>query len=171
MEYTALVSDSRQAIPGCLFFCKGKQFKKEYLEAAIEKGALAYVSETDYNLSVPCILVPDIRTVMADYAKDFYGDPSSKLRMAGLTGTKGKTTVTTLIRGVLSACGRKTGLIGTTGVYIGDTYHHTVNTTPESYRLQKYFAEMVTQLVRVQKREECASVHDTVVDDDEFPFH
>ena len=66
------------------------------------------MSETDYHLSIPCILVPDIRAAMAEYSKEFYGDPSASLRLAGLTGTKGKSTTLYFLKSIMersSLCG------------------------------------------------------------------
>ena len=147
MEYTALVSDSRQAIPGCLFFCKGKQFKKEYLKAAAEKGAAAYVSETDYHLSIPCILVPDIRAAMAEYSKEFYGDPSASLRLAGLTGTKGKSTTLYFLKSIMersSLCGEgRFGYLSSIDDYDGMSTVESHLTTPEAIELNTMLSNMV----------------------------
>ena len=147
MEYTALVSDSRKAVPGCLFFCKGKQFKKEYLDAAIKKGAAAYVSETDYKETVPCILVPDIRIAMADYAKEFYGDPSSKLNLVGLTGTKGKSTTLYFLKSIMESsnlCGEgRFGYLSSIDDYDGINRVESHLTTPEALELNEYLSNMV----------------------------
>ena len=147
MEYTALVSDSRRVIPGCLFFCKGKQFKREYLEAAEKMGAAAYVSECDYKVSIPCILVPDIRSAMAEYSKEFYGDPSSKLKLAGLTGTKGKSTTLYFLKSIMersSLCGEgRFGYISSIDDYDGIETVESHLTTPEAIELNGLLANMV----------------------------
>ncbi|MBO4818943.1 MAG: UDP-N-acetylmuramyl-tripeptide synthetase [Firmicutes bacterium] len=147
MEYTALVSDSRQAIPGCLFFCKGKQFKKEYLEAAAEKGAAAYVSETDYQMSIPCILVPDIRRAMAEYSKEYFKDPSKSLRLAGLTGTKGKSTTLYFLKSIMersSLCGEGNfGYLSSIDDYDGISTVESHLTTPEAIELNTMLSNMV----------------------------
>ena len=147
MEYTALVSDSRKVIPGCLFFCKGKQFKKEYLEIAEAKGAKAYVSETDYHMSIPCILVPDIRKAMAEYAKVFYKDPSSKLRLFGLTGTKGKSTTLYFLKSIMecwSSCGEgRFGYLSSIDDYDGIKKIESHLTTPEAIELNGFLSNMV----------------------------
>ena len=152
MEYTALVSDSRKAIPGCLFFCKGKQFRKEYLEAAIAKGAAAYVSETDYDVSVPCIKAADIRKAMAEYAKEFYKDPSASLTLAGITGTKGKSTTLYFLKSIMEQsplCGEgRFGYISSIDDYDGI---HTVEshlTTPEAIELNELLSNMVKSGIR-----------------------
>lgn len=146
-EIEDIVYDSRKSVPDTLFVAL-RGFKSDghdYMQAAYRGGCRVFVCEEERELPSDAfqIVVPDSAVALAELSACFFGYPAKKLKLIGVTGTKGKTTVTTLIRGVLSACGKKTGLIGTTGVYIGDTYHHTVNTTPESYRLQKYFAEMV----------------------------
>lgn len=146
-EIEDIVYDSRKSVPDTLFVAL-RGFKSDghdYMQAAYRGGCRVFICEEERELPADAlqIIVPDSTIALAELSACFFGYPARKLKLIGVTGTKGKTTVTTLIRGVLSACGRKTGLIGTTGVYIGDTYHHTVNTTPESYRLQKYFAEMV----------------------------
>ena len=147
MEYTALVSDSRKAVKGCLFFCKGKQFKKEYLDKAIEKGAAAYVSETDYKASIPCILVPDIRKAMAEYSKDFFKDPSSSLKLIGLTGTKGKSTTLYFLKSIMensSLCGEgKFGYLSSVDDYDGIEKVESHLTTPEAIELNTYLSNMV----------------------------
>ena len=90
----ALVScDSKQVIPGTLFICKGAKFKEAYLKSAMEQGAFAYVSETPYpEIPLPCLQVSDIRQAQGALADFAYGHPSGKLRITGVTGTKGKTT-------------------------------------------------------------------------------
>ena len=147
MKYTALVSDSRKVIPGCLFFCKGKQFKKEYLDAAIAEGAAAYVSEVDYGVSIPCILVDDIRAAMADTAKEFYGDPSASLMLAGLTGTKGKSTVLYFLKSIMeysALCGvGKFGYISSIDDYDGISTVESHLTTPEALELNSMLANMI----------------------------
>ena len=88
----ALVSyDSREVVPGTLFVCKGAHFKPEFLDMAREQGALAYVSQTPYpQAGLPCIQVSDIRLAIAPLADLYYGHPSQRLKVAGITGTKGK---------------------------------------------------------------------------------
>lgn len=146
-EYTALVSDSRAVTPGSLFFCKGARFKKEYLLSAMEKGAAAYVSETDYGVDIPCILVPDIRKAMADYSKTFFGDPSAHLTLAGITGTKGKSTTLYFLRSIMEnagVCGSgKFGFISTIENYDGQKLEESHLTTPEAIELNTILSNMV----------------------------
>lgn len=146
-RYTALVSDSRKACEGCLFFCKGNGFKKEYLEKAAELGAAAYVSETDYHIGIPCILVSDIRKAMADYSKEFFNDPSSHLTLAGITGTKGKSTTLYFLKSIMehaSFCGEsKFGYISSIDNYDGYTVEESHLTTPEAIELNGLLSNMV----------------------------
>ena len=80
---------------------------------------------------------------MAFISAAYFGNPASKLKTIGITGTKGKTTTTYLIRNMLENAGHKVGLIGTIEVIIGDEHIHAENTTPESFALQEYMAKMV----------------------------
>jgi UDP-N-acetylmuramoyl-L-alanyl-D-glutamate--2,6-diaminopimelate ligase len=139
---TGLCYDSRAVQPGDLFVCKGNAFKEEYLDQAIQNGAAAYVSERDFGRTVPCLKVSDVRFALGLLADRFFGHPSGRLMIAGVTGTKGKTTVTHMMRACLDRCGVKSGVIGTVGAYYGDKFIPTVNTTPESYETQKLLREM-----------------------------
>ena len=105
-----LTYESGKAGPGTLFVCKGASFRREYLEEAVERGAVCYVSEQDYGLKqVPCILVRNIREVMPLLAESFYQVPPGALRYIGVTGTKGKTTTTYYIRGILDEYMKRSG--------------------------------------------------------------
>lgn len=90
--FSGLSYDSRQVKKGDLFLCKGMAFKREYLNMAKEKGALAYLSEEDYHLSLPFIQVSSVRDVLAPLASFFYDHPEKEMDFIGITGTKGKTT-------------------------------------------------------------------------------
>jgi len=90
--------DSNKVMLNTLFVCKGANFKEAYLDAAIDKGVIAYISETDYNKSVPCILVNDIKKSLSLASAIFYNNPADKLRLVGITGTKGKSTTAYYIK-------------------------------------------------------------------------
>ena len=92
---------------------------------------------------VTVLRVENARLALAELAAAWYGHPAEKLTTIGVTGTKGKTTTTYMIRGILEKAGKPTGLIGTIEAIIGDRHIPAVNTTPESFLVQKYFAEMV----------------------------
>ncbi|MCI5585761.1 MAG: UDP-N-acetylmuramoyl-L-alanyl-D-glutamate--2,6-diaminopimelate ligase [Lachnospiraceae bacterium] len=146
-EITALVYDSRKIQEGCLFICieganaDGHQFVQE---AVRKKAAALLISkpvEVEGNITV--IQVENTRYAMAFAAAAWFGHPAEKLKVIGITGTKGKTTTTYLVKSILENAGIKTGLIGTIETIIGEEHMPAHNTTPESYILQEAFARMV----------------------------
>lgn len=117
-----------------------------YAKAAEQRGAVCVVAERALpELCIPCVVVPDARRALAEMAQKFYGDPTSKLRLIGVTGTNGKTTVTYLVKAILEEAGEKVGLIGTNQNMIGGRTLHTERTTPEAPELMELFAEMVRE--------------------------
>lgn len=148
-EVTEVVYDSRKVTPGCLFICivganvDGHDFAAQVAEA----GAKVLVVQKEVDLpaqaDVTVIKVEDTRYAMAFISAAYFGNPAEELKVIGITGTKGKTTTTYLVKSILEQAGRKVGLIGTIEVIIGDTHIHANNTTPESYLLQQYFRQMV----------------------------
>lgn len=145
-EITNLTADSRQVRPGSLFVAvRGYTIDGHaFAEDAVRNGAIALLVDTEMpKLSVPQIVVSDTRKASGILATRFYGDPSSRLSVIGVTGTNGKTTVTHLIEAILLDHGAKTGLLGTVGKRIGDQTGEMVNTTPEAIDLQAALAEMV----------------------------
>ncbi|MBP3196715.1 MAG: UDP-N-acetylmuramoyl-L-alanyl-D-glutamate--2,6-diaminopimelate ligase [Butyrivibrio sp.] len=149
IEISKVVNDNRKISEGDLFICiKGANFDGHScaFEAA-QKNASAIVIEHDVELPENCemavIRVEDTRYAMAFISAAYFDHPASKLKTVGITGTKGKTTTTYLIRSMLENAGHKCGLIGTIEVIIGDEHIHAENTTPESFALQEYMAKMV----------------------------
>lgn len=141
----ALVScDSKMVIPGTLFLCKGVKFKEEYLQAALDQGAFAYVSETPYPaVPLPCLQVSDIRRAMGLMADLAYGHPSGSLRITGITGTKGKTTTAYYLNSILdchlAARGKgKSALLSTIVTDDGVERRPAKLTTPEPLDLQRH---------------------------------
>ena len=126
-----------------------------YIKKAIEAGAAAVVVQEDSDLNlikdiedVTIVVVPDTRKALAIMSSNFYGNPSKKLRLIGVTGTKGKTTTTFMIKEILERAGKKVGLIGTIATYInGKKLGDSDRTTPESLELQKIFSQMVKENV------------------------
>ncbi|WP_035767805.1 UDP-N-acetylmuramoyl-L-alanyl-D-glutamate--2,6-diaminopimelate ligase [Butyrivibrio sp. NC2002] len=149
MDITAVVRDNRKIVPGCLFICiEGANFDGHSVAAeAFEKGAACIVTEKAVDVPADCegviIKVESTRYAMAFISAAWFGHPAEKLKTIGITGTKGKTTTTYLIRNMLENAGHKCGLIGTIEVIIGDEHIHSENTTPESYELQEYMSRMV----------------------------
>ncbi|MFL5846453.1 MAG: UDP-N-acetylmuramoyl-L-alanyl-D-glutamate--2,6-diaminopimelate ligase [Solirubrobacteraceae bacterium] len=140
-----LAHDTREVRDGTLFFCvpgftrDGHDLAGE----AIERGAVALVVERPLDAGVPEVVVPSVRAAMAPAAAAFHGDPTRALPTAGITGTNGKTTTAFLLRGILEAAGRQTGLLGTVTSWVGGEQRPTVRTTPEALELQATFAAML----------------------------
>ena len=146
MEIENVVYDTRKEITsGSLFVAiKGFSFDgNSYIPAALEKGAAAVVTAHKPAGDVPYVLVSSDRLALAMLGTNFYGRPAEAMKMVGVTGTNGKTSVTLLLKQVLERVrGAKVGLIGTTGNRIGDMPLPTERTTPESFELQALFAKM-----------------------------
>lgn len=141
--------DSRQVEPGFLFVAiKGfKADGHEYINEAVKRGAVAVVVQ--YETVLPPWMawaqVADTRYALALLSARFFGNPSSKMKVIGITGTNGKTTTSNLLAAVLNAAGRKTGLIGTIHNRIGERILPVKHTTPESLDLQRLLAEMAAE--------------------------
>lgn len=144
-EITGVVYDSRKVVPGCLFLClKGAQVDGHRFAAqAAEAGAAVILAEHPVDCPAPVVVVPDTRYALAVVSAAWFGHPAKEMKVIGITGTKGKTTSSFMIRSILEAAGHKTGLIGTIGSVIGDQVTATANTTPESFEVQRIFREMV----------------------------
>lgn len=151
-DVTALVYDSRKVSKGCLFLCieganfDGHNFAKEVVEQGAKVLVVSRPLETTEGVcdrDVTVILVENTRYAMAFLSAAYFGHPAEKLKIIGITGTKGKTTTTYLVKSILENAGYKVGLVGTIEIIIGEKHIHAENTTPESYLLQQYFAQMV----------------------------
>lgn len=147
INITDIFYDSRKCIDNSVFVClKGSEADgHKFIEAAISKGASAIVISDDVQIEsdVTVIKVDDTRKALAFMSAAFFGHPAAQLKTVAITGTKGKTTVSCMIRTVLQKAGIKTGVIGTLGVIIDEQVIKTVNTTPESYEIQKFLKQMV----------------------------
>jgi UDP-N-acetylmuramoyl-L-alanyl-D-glutamate--2,6-diaminopimelate ligase len=142
---SGLAYSSGSVRPGYLFFCV-RGFKADghdYAPDAVERGAAALVCERPLGLGVPEHVVPDARAAMGPLAARFHGDPTRILRVAGVTGTNGKTTTTYLIRAILEAAGERTGLLGTVTSIVGGRAEPVERTTPEAIDLQHNFRRML----------------------------
>ena len=140
-------NDSRKIEAGDLFFCISGAVSDghKYAGDVIEKGAIALVVEKDVEApsNVTVIKLKSSRYAMGVISSKFYGEPSKKLTVIGITGTKGKTTTTYMIMDMLESAGIKTGLIGTIEIIDGVNHIHAQNTTPESIVLHKHLKDMV----------------------------
>ncbi len=147
VDITTVAYDSRRVERGSLFICiKGAVADgHRFAEAAVNKGASALVVEDDVTVpeNVTVIRVEDSRYALACISAEYFGNPADKLKVIGITGTKGKTTTTYLVKSILDSAGHKCGLVGTIETIIGDKVIKASNTTPESYVLQNYFKQMV----------------------------
>lgn len=147
IEITELTNDSRKIVEGSVFVCiSGAVFDGHaYVEDVAKKGAAAVIVEKDVEApeGLTVIKVADTRYALALTSAAYFGYPADKLKVIGITGTKGKTTTTYMVKSILEGVGHKVGLIGTIEAIIGDKVIPAANTTPESFTIQKYFAEMV----------------------------
>ncbi|NLA26712.1 MAG: UDP-N-acetylmuramyl peptide synthase, partial [Firmicutes bacterium] len=147
-EITGLAYHSERVLPGQLFVCI-RGFKTDghlYLAQAKEKGAVAAIVEDIQPLiDLPQYCVADSRSALAILADSFYGHPSGKLKMIGVTASNGKTTTSFMTNAILEEQGLKTGLIGTVIVKSGSKIRPALLTTPESLDLHYYLHQMVEE--------------------------
>jgi UDP-N-acetylmuramoyl-L-alanyl-D-glutamate--2,6-diaminopimelate ligase len=155
LDIQGIESNSKNVKEGYLFIAI-KGFATDghiYINDAIKAGAKAVVVEEGCDLKiiklpkdVTLIMAKDTRIALAKCSCNFYGNPSKKFKLIGVTGTKGKTTTTFMIKEMLEKSGYKVGLIGTIATYInGKMISESSRTTPESIELQRIFAEMAKQ--------------------------
>ena len=147
-EIRALVYDSRKVQQGSVFVCiRGMNYDgHDYVKEVVSKGVVAVVVEREIEKmpeTVTVIQVQDTRYALAFLSASWFSHPADKLKIIGITGTKGKTTTTYMVKSILEAAGRKVGLIGTIESIIGESHKPSANTTPESYILQETFKDMV----------------------------
>ncbi|HIT71941.1 MAG TPA: UDP-N-acetylmuramoyl-L-alanyl-D-glutamate--2,6-diaminopimelate ligase [Candidatus Scatovivens faecipullorum] len=159
LDITNIHSDSRKIKEGGLFIAINGFTKNgiEFIPNAIKNGAKALIVEPDVDINslnisknIPIISVSNTRRALAQVACEFYDNPSKKLKLIGITGTKGKTTTTFMVKSILEAHGLNVGLIGSIAVYINnEKIEDTDRTTPESIEIQKHLATMVKKNVDV----------------------
>ncbi len=142
--------DSRTVVNNSLFICKGAHFDVSYLQMAKENGAVAYVSEVLYeSVGLPCVLVSDVRLAMAEMASYFYNDPSHRLHVIGITGTKGKSSTTYYMKYILDEYlmahkKEESAVISSINTYDGKQRFESHLTTPEPLELQGHFNNALT---------------------------
>lgn len=149
IEITGVAYDSRKVRQGAVFVCIDgtKTDGHDYIQQALENGAVALIVQKDVQVpeGIAVVRTSDTRYALAFVSDTFFRHPSGSFKLVGVTGTKGKTTTTYMIKAILEAAGKKTGLIGTLGTQICDRAIYTERTTPESYELQSVFAEMMDE--------------------------
>ena len=175
-EISQIVNDSRKAVKDCLFFCivGANTNGHKYAEEVLMKGAAALVVSEDLDLSYlegktpveePVIIrVQNTRYAMAYISAAYYGNPASEMKIIGVTGTKGKTTTTYMVKSILEAAGVNVGLIGTIEILYADKRIDAPNTTPESTVLQKTFRDMAdagTEAVVMEVSSQALKLHRT----------
>ena len=147
IEITTLINDSRKVENGSAFVCISGAVSDghKFIPDVAAKGAAAVIVEREAEApeNVTVIRVKDTRYALALMSAAYFGYPAEKLKVIGITGTKGKTTTTYMIKSILDSVGHNVGLIGTIEAIIGDKRIPAANTTPESYTIQQYFAQMV----------------------------
>ncbi len=151
-EIDDIVYDSRKASAGKLFTALTGAFTDghDYAESAYLKGARVFVTERVLPLpsDATVIVTENSRAALGVMSEEFFGHPEKEVDIVGVTGTKGKTTVTHMLRHCLDECGIKSGVIGTVGAYYGDRFVPTVNTTPESYEIMRLLRMMADDGVK-----------------------
>ena len=146
-EITSLVYDSRKVEKGSLYVAivGANADGHNYIQQVVEAGAAGVVVEKDVEVpdTVAVIKSADTREALALLSAAWFDHPADKIPVIGITGTKGKTTTTYMIKSILENAGKKVGLIGTIEAIIGEKHIPAVNTTPESYIVQDYLSQMV----------------------------
>jgi UDP-N-acetylmuramoyl-L-alanyl-D-glutamate--2,6-diaminopimelate ligase len=145
VEVSDLAYDTRRVAGGALFFCVpgAKADGHDLAGEAVAAGAAALVVERPLEVAVPQLVVADTRAAMAVAADAFFGEPTRTLEVAGVTGTNGKTTTAFLLHSILTAAGRRTGLVGTIRWIVGGEVRSAPFTTPEAIDLQRLFRELL----------------------------
>lgn len=146
-EISTLANDSRKVENSSAFVCISGAVVDghDFVEEVAAKGAAAVIVEKEIQVpnGMTVIRVTDTRYALALMSAAYFGYPAEKLKVIGITGTKGKTTTTYMIKSILENVGHKVGLIGTIEAIIGDKKIPAANTTPESFTIHRYFAEMI----------------------------
>lgn len=149
-DFSSITCDSRKVKKNALFFVKGAAFRKEFLFSALQKGAGGYIAEKDFGIDCPRIRVTDIRLAMPLIAKEFYQNPAARFMLTGVTGTKGKTTVTYMLRNIFAERFGEdfVGMISTNEASNGKKQIEKTGTTPEALPLYEIFDDFAKSGVK-----------------------
>ena len=152
IEINDIFYDSRKAKSDSVFVAM-KGFRvdgHDYIDKAIENGSRCIIVEDDVNVGddITVVKLSDTRTDLSKLARTLFNYPDKEMTTIAITGTKGKTSISTMIKKVLDDSGNPAGLIGTMGVFYKDKFYHTMNTSPESYDVFKYMREMLDNGVK-----------------------
>ena len=150
-EVKGLYNDSRNVSScGMYFAITGYNTNgHDYASYSETKGAVCIVCEHEVPVTVTQILVDNVRIAMAEIAANFYGNPSEKLKIIGITGTNGKTSTTYIIKSIAESAGKTAGVIGTSGCYIKDKFLPTSLTTPDPIELNRLLSLMAGEGVEI----------------------
>ncbi len=151
IDITGIAYDSRQVKKGNVFICiKGYDTDgHKYAADAVLKGAAILISEHKLDTScAPVLICPDTRKALSKISANFFDDPTKEIVIYGITGTNGKTTITYMIKNILDISHAGCGILGTIAYKFGDKVYESVNTTPESFELQRLFLEMKTEGIK-----------------------
>lgn len=147
IEIGDIIYDSRKANTNLLFVCITGFVSDGHNYAAdvYAKGVRVFAAEKPLNLPADAVViyVDNTRKFLALASANLFGRPAEKLNTIAITGTKGKTSISFMLKSIYESAGHKVGVIGSTGVYVGDKFYDTANSTPESYLLHKFYKEML----------------------------
>ena len=152
IDVEAVAFDSREVVQNSVFVAVSgfTVDGHSFIPKAVSLGATAVIVEKDVQVddSITVLKVQDTRDALALLSSNFYGRPTDKLNMVGITGTNGKTSISYFMKSILEQAGKNVGIIGTIGTMIGNQLKKNKNTTPESLYLQQIFADMVNSDIR-----------------------
>ena len=144
-DVTDLVFDSRKVCENCVFICLNGSAVDghDFAKSAVQNGANFVIAEKELDIDCEILVVENTHKALALLSMQFFAHPYKKLKTVGITGTKGKTTTAFMLKSIFEETGAKVGVIGTIGKIIGEEIEALDNTTPASYLVQKFMAEMV----------------------------
>lgn len=168
-DIKGLTKDSRKVKEGYIFFITEKN--KAYIKEAIERGATLFIAQEDLDIDRPLAVVKDVEAAIGEIASRFYGSPSQKMTIIGITGTNGKTTTSYLLESILKEAQKKVGVIGTINYRFDERIVKPINTTPGAEELQKLLSSMLEAKVETVVMEVSShALHQKRVEGVDFDF-